>query len=101
MKINRLIKIVLLPVVLALALVTAASNYLHYKMKDEVIPYYLLVDELNTLNDTYALCSGLLLANPTQINIKNCNYINNKLNLKLEQIKRHCPHIYFYTKYIK
>lgn len=70
-------------------------------MKDEVIPYYLIVHEITNLKDIYTLCSGLLVVNPSQDNIQTCDLVFDKIEQKTTQIKESCPHIYFYTKYIK
>ncbi|WP_321312718.1 hypothetical protein [Halarcobacter sp.] len=70
-------------------------------MKDEVIAYYLIANEITNLQDVYTLCSGLLLSNPSKNNLQTCNLISNKIEQKTVQIKESCPHIYFYTKYIK
>ncbi|WP_320035231.1 hypothetical protein [Halarcobacter sp.] len=74
---------------------------MHYKMKDEVIPYYIIAHEINTLKDTYTLCTGLLYTNPSIKNTNTCNFIYKKIETKTLEIKNNCPHIYFYTKYIK
>ncbi|WP_128983213.1 hypothetical protein [Halarcobacter ebronensis] len=69
-------------------------------MKEELIIYYLLVNEIQTLNDTYTLCSGLLIVNPTKQNIQQCNYIYEKIKIKVAQVEKQCPYITFYSKYI-
>lgn len=70
-------------------------------MKGELITYYSLTYEIETLNDTYALCTGLIISNPTEKNIQSCNFVLEKMKFTLSTIKEKCPHIYFYTKYIK
>lgn len=70
-------------------------------MKDEVVPYYIIANEITNLKDIYSLCSGLLLSNPSKKNLQTCNLVSNKIKEKTTQIKETCPHIYFYTKYIK
>ena len=63
--------------------------------------YYKLTDEINHLKDTYSLCSGLLVSNPSIENINSCDFIVKKIDTTLNQINDECPHITFYTKYIK
>lgn len=86
---------------MAVTIIIISSNYIHYKMKNELIIYYMIINDLETLNDTYSLCSGLLITNPSNTNLKSCDFIYNKIELKLTEIKENCPYIYFYTKYVK
>jgi len=69
-------------------------------MKKEYLTYSLINSEIQTLNDIYSLCSGLVLVNPTKENVGSCNLVYKKIEYKIEEVKEKSPHIYFYTKYI-
>lgn len=99
-RIFNLLKITVISVVLGLGLSFIITNFLHSKMKTELDTYLSLVDDMNYLNDTYSLCTGLLKTNPTQTNIDSCNYVFKNIENKVNQIKEECPYISFYTKYV-
>lgn len=87
------------------ALVILAANasysYASYKMHQELPLYSQLSTKANELTQTYALCSGLLLSNPSEANIKSCNKVKEQLQTVFKQIDSQCPYISFYTKYVQ
>lgn len=87
--------------VFSLGLLFTASNYLHDKMKEELPTYYSLTSQMETLNDLYYLCSGLLSSNPSKKNIDSCNLVFLQIEQKTIQIKEKCPYISFYITYLK
>ncbi len=78
----------------------AFYNYATYKMHQELPIYNKFSIQAQNLSETYMLCSGLLLSNPTEENIKSCNAIKSKMHALFEQMDDECPYISFYTKYI-
>lgn len=82
------------------ALFLSAQNFIHMKMKKEIFIYYELTDKMQILNDTYALCSGLILTNPSDQNIDSCNLVFKEIKVTIDEIDEKCPYISFYTKYI-
>jgi len=84
-----------------LGLFFTTSNYFHYKMKTELTAYYKITTKIKKLNDTYYLCTGLLITNPTNQNIESCNLVFEKIKFEIQNIKKECPYINFYINYIK
>ncbi|WP_072682317.1 hypothetical protein [Arcobacter sp. LA11] len=85
--------------VLIILLTLSISNFLHYKMKEELPTYHLLTKDMNLLNDTYSLCSGLLKTNPSEENISSCNLVFVNIKNKVNEINEKCPYITFYIKF--
>lgn len=75
------------------------SNFLHYKIKDELSTYGILTSDMRLLNDTYSLCNVLLKTNPSNENVQSCNFVFKKIKSKINEMKQECPYIIFYTEY--
>lgn len=86
---------------LGVLIANSAYNFYSYKMHQEIPRYSTLNEKANELTQTYALCSGLLLSNPTQQNIESCEVLRVQLHDLFDQIQEECPYIYFYTKYLQ
>ena len=81
-------------------LLAGIAVVLTYKMHQELPIYNKLSIQAQNLSETYMLCSGLLLSNPTEENMKSCNAIKSQMHVLFERIDNECPYITFYTKYI-
>lgn len=85
---------------LGILITNSAYNFYSYKMHQELPQYSTLNQKANELTEVYALCSGLLLSNPTQQNLESCEVLRLQLHSIFDQIQDECPYIYYYTKYL-
>ena len=99
-RIFRLLKIAFISAIIGIVLSFTITNYLHSKMDNELKIYLPLANDMRNLNDMYSLCSGLLSTNPSNENINSCNIVYKNIEFKVNEIKRECPYISFYTKYL-
>lgn len=75
--------------------------FVNYKLKDEVKGYFITLDKVNQLNDTYILCMGLAMQNTSLENKTLCEDVKEELNENFTSLKNDYPYMNFYKKLVK
>jgi energy-coupling factor transporter transmembrane protein EcfT len=83
------------------SLLVVLALFVNYKLKDEINNYLITVDRVNQLNDTYILCMGLAMQNPTLENKLMCEDIKNDLSKTYTILENEYPYMNFYKGLVK
>ena len=75
--------------------------FVNTKLKDEINNYLVTVDKVNQLNDTYIICMGLSMQNPSEQNIDMCELIKKDLNKHYSILEEEYPYMNFYKTLVK
>lgn len=97
---KKLLKIAFVSFLLSSLFSYGIIKFIYYKMEQELVTYLILNEKAKNIQDTYALCSGLLKSNPIKENISSCASILNEIEKLSNEIKEKCPYITFYTSYV-
>lgn len=100
LKMKKLLKVTLVSFILGSLFSYGTIKFIYYKMEQELVTYLILNEKAKNIQDTYALCNGLLKSNPSKENISSCNNIVKEIEKLSNEIKEKCPYITFYTSYI-
>lgn len=83
------------------SLLVVLALFVNTKLKDEINNYLITVDKINQLNDTYVLCMGLKVYNPSEENKRMCEIIKKDLNNVYTILEEEYPYMNFYKEFTK
>ncbi len=99
--IKKLLKSFFYSFVFFFSVLVVLALFVNTKLKDEINNYLVTVDKVNQLNDTYIICMGLSMQNPSDEYKKMCELIKEDLNKHYTILEEEYPYMNFYKTLVK